>query len=111
MESPSSDGALTIDHQIDADGTVRLQLEGELDAHSAPEFQRVLSQSISNGAVVKVDLTEVSFVDSSGLAALLDARSRLEAAGGALYVVGASEAATRLFTITGVSRHLMGPGT
>jgi len=101
---------LTIDHQIDSDGTVRLQLEGELDAHSAPEFQRVLSESISPGAVVKVDLSDVSFVDSSGLAALLDARGRLEAAGGGLYVVGASEAAARLFAITGVSRHLMGPG-
>jgi len=110
MESPSSEGALTIDHQVDDDGAVRLQLEGELDAHGAPELQRVLSESITNGAVVKVDLTEVSFVDSSGLAALLDARGRLEAAGGSLHVVGASEAATRLFTITGVSHHLMGPG-
>jgi anti-anti-sigma factor len=108
MGSPSH-GALTIDHDIDSDGSVRLRLEGELDAHGAPELETVLSQSVATGATVKVDLTEVSFVDSSGLAALLEARTRLAAVGGTLNIVGVSDAAARLLAIAGVDADLMDP--
>lgn len=103
-----SDRALTIDRQAAEAGAVSLRLSGELDAHTAPDLEAALDAAIEDGATVEVDLAEVSFVDSSGLAALLDARSRLDQRGGSLRVTDASVAVERLFTMTGVARHLMG---
>ncbi len=109
METPASDRVLAIEQRTEPGGVVRLSLRGELDAHTARDLEEALAAPVDAGAGVEVDLTEVSFVDSSGLAALLDGSSRLDAAGGSLRVVGASGAAERLFAMTGVSEHLMGP--
>ena len=102
---------LTIRNDAGPDGTVRLHVSGELDAHSAPEFAEAFEPAVAAAAVVEVDLTDVPFVDSSGLAALLAARQRLEGAGGSLVVTAASAAALRLFELTGVSAHLMRPAS
>lgn len=107
VEPSSSDRTLEIE-RVAGDGPVRLRLRGELDAHSAPDLEAALAPAAADAASVEIDLREVSFVDSSGLAALLEGRSRLDGAGGSLRVTGASEAAERLFAMTGVGPHLMG---
>lgn len=106
---PSPDRALTIEQHAADDGTVQLRLRGELDAYTAPDLEQALVTPLESGAAVEIDLTEVTFVDSSGLAALLDGRTRLNAAEGSLRVTATSLAVDRLFTMTGVSHHLMGP--
>ena len=98
---------LTIRNDIGPDGTARLHVSGELDAHSAPEFAEAFEPSVAAGAAVEVDLTEVSFIDSSGLSALIKARQRVLEAGGSLVVSAASHPAMRLFEIAGVSAYLM----
>jgi anti-sigma B factor antagonist len=52
--------------------------EGELDIARVDEFRAALSATIREGAAaVVVDLSEVSFIDSSGLGALVELHSRL----------------------------------
>ncbi|MGN6168815.1 MAG: STAS domain-containing protein [Solirubrobacteraceae bacterium] len=52
--------------------------EGEIDAASVEEFRRALSEAARGGADrLVVDLSDVSFIDSSGLSALLDVHNRL----------------------------------
>ena len=47
-------------------------LEGEIDIYSAPEFKEVLVNSIEGGAHrIIVDLTEVTFIDSTALGVLV----------------------------------------
>ena len=63
------------------DGTTVLTVSGELDMMTAPKLRECLAGT--DGTVV-VDLLSVSFLDSSGIAALVDARKRLTDTGGNL---------------------------
>ena len=50
-------------------------LHGELDCQSAPELADALSQAATNGRPVVVDLSELRFIDSSGLHVLMSGGS------------------------------------
>ena len=50
-------------------------LNGELDCQSAPELADALSQAATNGRPVVVDLSELRFIDSSGLHVLMSGGS------------------------------------
>ena len=59
-----------------APGTV-VHVAGELDLASAPSLLETLTALEPAAGYVVVDLTDVSFLDSSGLSVLLQARQRL----------------------------------
>ena len=56
------------------DGTLVVQLGGELDVAGAPRLDDLLSAL--NGDAIVLDLAELDFVDSSGLAVFVRARNR-----------------------------------
>jgi anti-sigma B factor antagonist len=62
-------------------GPMVVTLSGELDLASAPAFAPALADAASSGDVV-VDLANLTFIDSSGLWALIKADAAAEAAGG-----------------------------
>src|SRR5205809_761910 len=51
-------------------------VEGEHDIYTAPTLRERLDEALSHGGGIVVDLTAATFVDSSVLGALLDARRR-----------------------------------
>ena len=53
-----------------------------------------------------IDLTGTSFISSAGLAVLLAAAERLEAGGGSLRLLGASETVVRLLELSGLAGRL-----
>jgi anti-sigma B factor antagonist len=60
-------------------------LEGEIDMHESPQVREQFEPLIARRAgKVVVDLTGVSYIDSSGLAVLIDAMQRIQAYGGKL---------------------------
>src|SRR4051812_41089332 len=76
---------------------------GDLDLISAPALKRRLRTAIDHdGQLVLVDLTAVTFIDSSGLAALVFAYLRLRSSGGRIAVVAPSEHQRRVFAIAGL---------
>lgn len=78
-------------------------VRGEVDVSSAPALQQRLGELFSGGAgKVVVDLTDVGFIDSSGLGALVSARNAAEESGGALSLVCTSERILKLLMITGL---------
>lgn len=80
-----------------------INVSGEIDVSSAPALQQRLSELFRTASsTVVVDLTEVAFLDSTGLGALVAARSAAVEAGGALPLVCTSERILKLFTITGL---------
>ena len=58
--------------------TVTLYLEGEIDAVSVGGLRACLEEVDSRWDTVVVDMAKVSFVDSSGVAALIRAHRRLQ---------------------------------
>jgi anti-anti-sigma factor len=64
----------------DRDAIRLVDVRGEIDLAAAPELSEHLLGAADAGVrAVVVDLCRVSFLDSSGLAALLNARKRLRA--------------------------------
>ncbi len=58
----------------DADGAVRMTLTGELDLSAAPGLRARLSEvQRSSRRWVRLDLSELEFIDCSGIRAILDA--------------------------------------
>jgi anti-anti-sigma factor len=59
----------------DPDGVLRLVIAGELDLAVADRVQRRLTRLRRTGARVRLDLSRVSFIDSSGLRVVVMARA------------------------------------
>jgi anti-sigma B factor antagonist len=82
-------------------------LEGELDIYTASQFKKILLRSIDDGAQrVIVDLSKVSFIDSSALGVMVGGAKRLRSANGSLDIVCRNENIRRIFEITGLERIL-----
>jgi anti-anti-sigma factor len=80
---------------------VVLELVGELDVVRAPELARELERILdTRPARVLVDLAELEFLDSAGLAALVHGLNRAEAAGTELVLASPSRRCRELLEIT-----------
>jgi anti-sigma B factor antagonist len=90
----------------DLRGDRTLVLHGELDIATAPELIDLLARLRHHGHAVTVDLAEVTFMDSTGLTALMDARRQSESNGWAFSVRRPSPAVRRVFDLAGVTRLL-----
>ena len=63
---------MEIQHSLDVSGATRIRPSGDVDMAVADRLQDVITAHLSNGAVrVVVDLGDVTFLDSSGIRALL----------------------------------------
>lgn len=106
MTEPTTPGeptdGLAIDTSHDGAGAALVVVVGRLDAVEAPELDRVLDALVGDGDVrLQVDLTDVTFLDSAGLAVLVRARRRARGAGGDVELVRPrSEEAMRVFRLT-----------
>jgi anti-anti-sigma factor len=85
-------------HGDDAAVTVR----GEIDLESSAELGTALA-GLEGPGEVTLDLSDVSYMDSTGLRTLLKARDAVVAAGGRLRVGATSSIVARLIEITGAS--------
>jgi anti-sigma B factor antagonist len=88
-----------------AGDVVVVVVEGEHDIYTAPTLRDRLDEALARGGGVVVDLTGATFVDSSVLGALLDARRRaLDAHQGYVVCVGddVEPGVQRILDITGL---------
>ena len=68
-----------------------VRVSGEVDLYTVPDFDCALQEAVGQGgATVIVDLSMISYLDSSGLSSLVSAYKRLSAGGGAMFVVASS---------------------
>jgi anti-anti-sigma factor len=78
-----------------------MALCGEFDMATAPRLDSSLAPFEDDGvSAIVLDLCDLTFIDASGLRALLRARDRAKTSGHQLILVGASASARRLFEIT-----------
>jgi anti-sigma B factor antagonist len=69
---------LELSSRQDGDGTTVLSAVGEIDMSNAADFRDALSKAGAGGAGFVVDLTEVDYLDSAGLTALLPYAPRIK---------------------------------
>jgi anti-sigma B factor antagonist len=78
---------------------------GILDGTQAHHFRNQVNDAVNAGAkLILVDLKDITFMDSSGLAALVLALKTVRAAGGKFSVCSANEQIKMLFDLTSMSR-------
>jgi anti-sigma B factor antagonist len=109
VQNPSTDSGSSVgafafavsQHELDASTSV-LAVEGELDLSSAPRLKWALGDVLDAGrSRVIVDLSLVSFIDSTALGVLVGAQRGLSAEA-RLAVVCTHAAVLRIFEMTGL---------
>lgn len=85
-------------------GAVALvEVGGEIDLHSAPQLRAALLKSTEGERPrVVIDLSDVVFVDSTGIGVLVGALKRARENGGGLHFCGLGARVRRVFEITGL---------
>jgi anti-sigma B factor antagonist len=93
---------VTCDH-ID-DVTVVMLAGTQLDASSTGEFKRDIMPVLEKHAQVIFDLSQLGFIDSSGLGAFLSCLRHLQARGGDLKLCNMSKSVRGLFELVRMHR-------
>lgn len=85
-------------------GRAVIALAGELDVNTASQVTDEVSQLLAGGELtaVTIDVSRLTFVDSTGLRAILAGRENLQAAGATLALDGASGVVERVLEMTGL---------
>jgi len=90
-----------------ADGTAIFRPIGRIDLISAAEIKQRLSEAVEQGRPrLIVDLGDVSFIDSSGLGALISGLKVARAAGGYLRIARPNSQARLILELTTLHRVL-----
>jgi anti-sigma B factor antagonist len=99
------EAAMTDHFEIVNGGTRVVTLRGELDAHDAPTLRTTFSEALEAAPPqprVVLDLTQVTFLDSTALGCIVGLLRRVGEADGELRVVLPGAPTVRIFEITGL---------
>ncbi len=80
---------------------VVLAVDGEINFNSSPDFRKAFLKVLDSKAKkVVINLSNVAYVDSSGLATLVEALQKIKGSGGRLRLTSLSAKVKSLFEIT-----------
>jgi anti-sigma B factor antagonist len=86
-----------------SDAVASVTVRGEVDIHTCGELEKMLTDLADHGArTITIDLSQVAFIDSSGLRALVVGHKALRDQGGSLVISNPSASTARLFEVTGL---------
>ena len=90
--------------ETDLEGQDVLVITGDVDLATAPELVSAADAwtSANLNGPMRLDLTGVTFLDSTGISALLEIRRAAASAGTGVAVVGRSPIVDRVFTLAGI---------
>lgn len=84
-----------------------LQPSGKIDAVRGNQLRREISEVVETKPdIVLIDFQDVTFMDSSGLGALLSAFKTVRSAGGKFYICSVKDQVQMLFELTKMDRVL-----
>lgn len=100
-----------------AEGTRKMQINisgkilsaapmGELDHHAAERFRTQIDAAFEKAACrhIVLDMSGISFMDSSGIGMIIGRYKKTETRGGKLVLTGMNAEISRLFEISGLSK-------
>ncbi len=87
-------------HELREEGEgIVITFEGDVDLQSSPQARKVLLDAVGRGRPVVVDLSRVGYIDSSGIASLVEALQRSRQKGGRFMLASVSDAALRVLQL------------
>lgn len=90
----------------DPSNTLVVRAPAELDSASAVAFRDELALALSHVPWIVVDMTDTTFLDSSGMGSLVAAQKLAKARGGALSMRGVTERIATTLRMAGLDGHL-----
>jgi len=86
--------------------TLYIQIEGEIDHHSAQNFREKIDQAFAptDCRQMILDLSGVNFMDSSGIGMIIGRYKNAKERGGGLTIVGMRSDIMRIYQISGLAK-------
>ena len=87
--------------QREADKVVILDIQGEIDLYNAPEIKDTMQKLIkAQKYSIIINLEKVSYIDSSGIGALISSLSNLKKYQGSLKIINVYASVKKVFELT-----------
>ncbi len=94
-----------MNHRVtEEQGVLVVALEGDVDLETSPQARKLLLDAVGRGRDVLVDLSGVSYLDSSGVASLVEAFQRARKGESDFGLVCVSESARRVLELARLDR-------
>ena len=94
----------SIQRTLADDGTATVTVQGEIDFSNAEELADSVRDVVADWspAIVRIDLRQATFIDSTGLGALIEGYRAATEAGARFVVVNPTRSFRRVLTVTGL---------
>ena len=87
-------------HEIKEDhGVTIVSFHGDVDLQSSPAARRILLECVGKKHPVLVDLSDATYIDSSGIASLVESLQKARQAGSEFALVSVSDAARKVLQL------------
>lgn len=93
---------LRADFSKTSEDTLKVCLEGDLDAYSTRDLSTLLEQAELAATDLVVDLSRLKFIDCAGVHQLVEASRRAASRGGRVRLVEGPQQVHRVFKLTGL---------
>jgi anti-sigma B factor antagonist len=89
----------------EAEGRTVVAVAGEIDVYTAPRLREEITELVAAGTYdLVIDMSEVEFLDSTGLGVLVGGLKKVRAHDGSLQLVCNQDRLLKIFRITGLAK-------
>ncbi len=89
-----------MEHEIKEDsGAIIVAFSGDVDLESSPDARKILLECVGKHKPILVDLSKVGYIDSSGVASLVESLQSARKVGSDLLLVAVSDGALRVLQL------------
>lgn len=82
---------------------VQIKIDGRVDTTTSPQLQQAILQAFQKGSKLVLDFSDVEYVSSAGLRALLIGQKTANSKGGSMTLVHVADAVLQVFQMSGFS--------
>ncbi|MBA4549750.1 anti-sigma factor antagonist [Thermoactinomyces intermedius] len=93
---------LVVHEKKEKENQITVMVEGEVDVYTAPKLREKLLPLCDGTRQITVNLSQVDYIDSTGLGVLIGAYKAQRQTAGKLIISGMNPRLSRLFKITGL---------
>lgn len=86
-------------------GCREIQVEGELDLAVAEQLEEALVEAGEKCRQILINLEDCEFIDSTGIAVVVQAHNRLAERGGRVVICAPTEQVLRVLSVTGLTNN------